>query len=73
MYVIDCGATLTSSFGTIKSPGFPQNYANNVNCNWLIQLPSGNTVEFSFISLDIEPCGATCLYVIIFSIGTFGN
>ena len=41
--------------GTITSPGYPeQNYDNNLDLYWLIQVPIGQTIEINFISFDVE-------------------
>lgn len=40
--------------GVITSPGFPQKYQNNLNLNWLIQVPDGKFVQTNFISFDVE-------------------
>jgi hypothetical protein len=48
--------------GTITSPGFPQNYDNNLDLKWLIQVPLGLVVHISFLSFDLES-HSTCMYV----------
>ena len=34
--------------GEIKSPNYPNNYDNNLECIWIITVPVGNVVELSF-------------------------
>jgi hypothetical protein len=43
----NCSGTLTASSGTITSPNYPSNYANNALCQWLISGPS-NTEMIQF-------------------------
>lgn len=42
------------------SPGWPDDYANDQDCTWLIRSP-GATVELNILSLDIEDF-PMCLY-----------
>ena len=44
--------------GVIISPGFPGNYDNNLDLNWLIQVQMGQTIKIDFLSLDIEACSS---------------
>ena len=49
-----CSQCLCSSSGVITSPGYPQNYDNNLDLYWLIVVPIGQTIEINFISFDVE-------------------
>ena len=40
--------------GVIMSPGFPENYDNNLDLTWLIQLKMGKTIELNFLSFAVE-------------------
>ena len=40
--------------GTITTPGYPQNYGNNLDLYWLIQVRIGQTIEISFITFYLE-------------------
>ena len=40
--------------GVITSPGFPENYENNLDLTWLIQVPLGQKIETNFLSFDVE-------------------
>ena len=40
--------------GKIKSPGFPQNYANQMDETWLIEVHPGQQVYMKFLSFDVE-------------------
>ena len=41
--------------GVITSPGFPETYAHNLEETWLIEVPSGQFIEISFVTFEIEP------------------
>lgn len=49
-----CGGTLTSQSGSIESPGYPEPYAHNAECTWLIMVSKGSTVSLLFVDIDIE-------------------
>ena len=43
-----------SQNGSIYSPGYPNNYDSNKNCNWLIRAPFGQKVLIYFTTFDLE-------------------
>ena len=49
-----CSECLCSTTGVITSPGFPQNYQNELDLSWIIQVPNGQFVQTNFISFDVE-------------------
>ena len=49
-----CSECVCSTTGVITSPGYPGNYANNLDVSWHIQVPSGQLIEINFISFDVE-------------------
>ena len=49
-----CSECLCGTNGAITSPGYPQNYDNNLDLYWLIVVPIGQTIEINFISFDVE-------------------
>jgi len=55
-----CGEVLEGVTGTFTSPGYPSDYANNLNCEWTISVPSGN-IRLSFDSFELET-SSTCAY-----------
>ena len=50
----ECQATLTDDSGIVKSPKFPQNYDNNIDCTWLIELGNDKFIEIEFLNFDLE-------------------
>jgi len=49
-----CGGYLRNRQGTLTSPGYPQNYPENIDCSWVIESRPGRTLQFEFLSLDIQ-------------------
>ena len=45
--------------GVITTPGFPENYQNNLDLTWHIQVPIGQFIEVNFRTFDIE-YSSTC-------------
>ena len=46
---------LTKSSGTIRSPGYPHEYAENQRCTWRVQVPRGFRIRIRFRrQFDIE-------------------
>ncbi|KAI1888818.1 hypothetical protein AGOR_G00172670 [Albula goreensis] len=49
-----CGGTYTDSQGTIISPNWPDNYAHNRQCIYIIRLPANEVVFLNFTHMDLE-------------------
>ena len=49
-----CGGVLTASVGQIKSPGFQFSYPQNVNCLWIIRVPSAKSIRLFVNSFDLQ-------------------
>uniref|UniRef100_A0AAV2MBP8 Uncharacterized protein n=1 Tax=Knipowitschia caucasica TaxID=637954 RepID=A0AAV2MBP8_KNICA len=43
--VVPCGGVLAGRRGTILSPGYPETYANYLNCAWKITVPEGAGIQ----------------------------
>ncbi|KAK2886327.1 cubilin [Channa argus] len=56
-----CGGTFTESEGIIISPNWPNNYAHNRQCVYLIRLPAGEKVALNFTNLNLES-HSTCIF-----------
>ncbi|CAM9531973.1 unnamed protein product [Lampetra fluviatilis] len=42
------------SRGHLESPNFPNVYPHNSNCNWLISATLGNTLNYTFLTFQLE-------------------
>jgi len=54
-----CGGTFTDWNGTLSSPGYPNPYPNNVECEYLIDVGEGRSLQYDVQSMDIAdtyPC-----------------
>ena len=53
-----CGGVLTindpSVTGVLTSPNYPNNYPNSIECEWVLNVPSTDNVEFTFTNISIE-------------------
>ena len=49
-YCSDCNCL---GGGVITSPGFPENYDNNLDLSWLIQVQIGQLIDISFIDFEL--------------------
>ncbi|XP_061094184.1 cubilin [Conger conger] len=49
-----CGGTYTDSDGFITSPNWPDNYAHNRQCVYIIRQPAGEVVTLNFTHMDLE-------------------
>ncbi|XP_057355961.1 CUB and sushi domain-containing protein 2 isoform X3 [Manis pentadactyla] len=54
---VPCGGNITSSNGTVYSPGFPTPYSGSQDCVWLIAVPIGHGVRLNLSLLQTEPSG----------------
>ncbi|XP_036358468.1 cubilin-like [Octopus sinensis] len=64
--IAKCGGTFNAEHGHIKSENYPQNYENNVNCEWAIRLVPRYyiTLDFEDFKLQTSPnCSADYLYI----------
>lgn len=50
---MNCGGVYEDGTGTISSPGFPNGYADNLDCMWLIYRTK-ETAEFIFVDFATE-------------------
>uniref|UniRef100_A0A3Q1IGQ0 Neuropilin n=1 Tax=Anabas testudineus TaxID=64144 RepID=A0A3Q1IGQ0_ANATE len=50
----DCSRNFTSPSGLIESPGFPDKYPHNLECSFIIIVPSSMDVSLTFLTFDLE-------------------
>ncbi|XP_063069855.1 neuropilin-2b isoform X2 [Engraulis encrasicolus] len=50
----DCSRNFTSLSGVIESPGFPDKYPHNLECNFIIIVPPHMDVTLTFLTFDLE-------------------
>ena len=53
-----CGGTMTAESGSIESPGYPDYYINNMNCEWKIRVAEGSIISAYLVTLDMERTNA---------------
>ncbi|KAH9509838.1 hypothetical protein Btru_045374 [Bulinus truncatus] len=56
----NCGGQLTSTYGIIRSPGYPSNYPNNAECHWVITAEPGQLIDLRFYRIDTEGIRDVC-------------
>ncbi|MBZ3872256.1 CUB and sushi domain-containing protein 1 [Sciurus carolinensis] len=54
---VPCGGNITSSNGTVYSPGYPSPYSSSQDCVWMITVPIGHGVRLNLSLLQTEPSG----------------
>ena len=52
-----CGGVINEVGGVITSPNFPNEYPNDQDCEWHVQLPVGQKVELNFLGFVLEQHG----------------
>ncbi|XP_070534683.1 protein SpAN-like isoform X2 [Ptychodera flava] len=61
----ECGEILTESEGSFTSPGYPNNYNNNLECQWTVQAPSEYLIKLTFQSFQMQRSSSdspTCIH-----------
>ena len=56
-----CGGYITGvGRGEVTSPGYPESYPANSNCQWVVRTGPAKTLEFQFTLLDVPSSGTEC-------------
>ncbi|KAM9333329.1 LOW QUALITY PROTEIN: cubilin [Pholidichthys leucotaenia] len=55
-----CGGTIHADTGTFKSPDYPQELPEGVECSWQVIAHEGNHLEMSFNDFEIPDSSGTC-------------
>ncbi|XP_078384782.1 cubilin-like [Oculina patagonica] len=56
--IIKCGSVVNN---TLTSPGYPDNYPQNMDCNYSVPIPHGMAVKINFDAFDLE-YASSCEY-----------
>ncbi|XP_038649437.1 CUB domain-containing protein 2 [Scyliorhinus canicula] len=49
-----CGGVLTGLSGVLSSPEYPDNYPNNAECRWFIQVSNNSVINLIFYDFHLE-------------------
>ncbi|XP_010605410.1 cubilin [Fukomys damarensis] len=52
--IADCNRYYSQGFGTVRSPGWPDNYYGNLDCTVILSAPQNHTISLFFNTLSIE-------------------
>ncbi|KAF7484895.1 Hypothetical predicted protein [Marmota monax] len=52
--IADCNRQYNRAFGNLKSPGWPENYNDNLDCTIILTAPQNHAISLFFHSFDIE-------------------
>ena len=53
-FPLGCGYSQTGTNGEVKSPNYPDDYDNNLDCFWNITVAANKNVEIMFREMNIE-------------------
>ena len=57
----ECGGTFSTDGGQIQTMNHPREYENHMDCQYLIQAPSGQIILLTFQNFNLE-FQSTCTY-----------
>lgn len=63
---------VNKTYGILESINYPKPYDKNLRCNWTIQATTGNTVNYTFLHLNVTShrnCSEDYLEVSVLKIG----
>ena len=70
----ECGGVITSRFGEIQSPSFPNEMATNLYCTWIINgTRQGDLVSLIFDAFSINDTESTDCSKTYIEISNYGN
>ena len=49
--IIKCGSVVNN---TLRSPGYPDNYPSDMDCNYSVPIPDGVALKITFYKFDLE-------------------
>ncbi|CAG5136891.1 unnamed protein product, partial [Candidula unifasciata] len=53
-FFYSCGGHLYDSTGVITSPNYPNPYPHRRECQWVITVPTGNSIQLTVTNFDLE-------------------
>jgi hypothetical protein len=59
-FISVCNQTYSSSYGTIMSPNFPDQYPDSVTCTYLIKSPLNLPMALTFTAFEVEAGSSGC-------------
>lgn len=54
-FTAQCGGMISGTSGTITSPGYPDDYPDDVVCEWIFQGPIVHYLTIKFTSFALQP------------------
>jgi hypothetical protein len=57
-----CGGVLANGTGTFASPGHPDTYDSNIECDWVIRTHRDEKIRLHFDSFALESSYSGCSY-----------
>ncbi|CAI9532967.1 unnamed protein product, partial [Staurois parvus] len=58
--VTNCSREYNQSFGYLKSPGWPENYPNRIECTTILRAPDSHSISLFFSAFHLEPSFFSC-------------
>ncbi|PFX29108.1 Platelet-derived growth factor receptor alpha [Stylophora pistillata] len=55
----ECGSLAND---TLKSPGYPKNYPNSTDCDYVVHIPQAMTMNITFIDFELELDSSGCRF-----------
>ena len=61
-FFLVCGGTFRSNSGLFATPNYPNNYGDNLDCQWHIIVSENKVVELTFEVFGLEQSPPSCNY-----------
>ncbi|XP_050336908.1 cubilin homolog [Bactrocera neohumeralis] len=55
-----CGGNFTARYGVLKTPSWPSNYDDSMDCTWVISAPLGHKIELVVQNFSVETTSEIC-------------
>ena len=62
---LDCGSTLTDTYGSFTTPGYPNSFPGPVECTWFIEGSAGEVISLDMKKFELgnrKSCGRGILH-----------